>query len=95
MSTIGPATVVCTKRPTEVTINVFTKTRDSTDTITLMRGTPITVIDITTDLTITAMATTLSLGFPFLLTEPKSILDSASDAAQGVSPSTGSGRFAR
>ena len=105
MATIAPVTVVCTKRTTEVTTKVFTETRDSTDTITLMRDTPITVIDITTDQTITAMATTLSLGFLFLPTEPKSILDSASDAAQAVSgepfdPSTGSeqagsGRFAR
>jgi hypothetical protein len=92
MATIGPVTVVCTKRPTEVTTKVFTETRDFTDTITLMRGTPITVIDITTDLTITAIATTLSLGFPFLPTEPRSILDSASDADRAVSGKRGANR---
>jgi hypothetical protein len=85
MATIALVEVRSTKRPTEVTIKVFTETRGFTDTITIIRGIPITAAGITTDQTITAMATTLSLGFLFLPTEPESILDSAFDAVHGVS----------
>jgi hypothetical protein len=84
MATIAPVAVRSTKRPAEVTINMFTETRDFTDTIIIIRGTPITATGITTNQTITVMATTLTLGFTFLPTEPESLLDSAFDAAQAV-----------
>ncbi len=55
-----------------------------TDTIIIIRGTVITIMDIATDHTISVMVTTHTLGFITLRTEPGSTSGSVSDAAQAV-----------
>ncbi len=62
----------------------FTGTMSFTDTTIIIRGTVITITDITTDHTISVMVTTHTLGFITLRTEPGSTSGSASDAAQAV-----------
>jgi hypothetical protein len=56
-----------------------------TDTTFIIRGTVITIMDITTDHTISVMVTAHTLGFITLRTEPGFTSGSASDAAHSLS----------